>query len=252
MRRWWKARSKKTSAAAVHAARASASLHSRDYYRVLGRLHAALRPETYLEIGVSKGDSLALAVGCAVAVGIDPEPMLKAPLAANARVFETTSDDFFATHDVRAELGGRDLDMAFVDGLHFFEAAVRDFANVERSSTSRTVVILHDCLPIDEVTASRDRTTSLWTGDVWKTALVLLRYRPDLHLTVIDVPPSGLVVVEGLDPSSRVLDEHAENIEAEFVDLGFGYWEEHKGEVLGLIEDLGSVLARLGGERATV
>lgn len=249
MRRWWRARSKKTGAAAVHAARASASLHSRDYYPVLGRLHAALRPETYLEIGVSKGESLALAAGCAAAVGIDPEPRLKAPLAANARVFEMTSDEFFSTHDVRAELGSRDLDMAFIDGLHLFEHAVRDFANVERSSTARTVVILHDCLPIDEVTSSRDRTTLLWTGDVWKAALVLMRYRPDLRLTVIDVPPSGLVVVEGLDPSSRVLDDHAGEIAAEYTGLVYGYWDEHRGEVLALVEDLESVLARLDRAR---
>ena len=245
MRRWWKARSKKTGVAAVRATRVSASLHSRGYYPVLGRLHAAFRPETYLEIGVSKGESLALAAGCAVALGVDPEPMLKAPLAANARVFKMTSDEFFSTHDVRAELGGRDLDMAFVDGLHLFEHAVRDFANVERSSTPSTLVVMHDCLAIDEVTASRDRTTLLWTGDIWKTALVLLRYRPDLRLTVIDVPPSGLVVVEGLDSSSRVLDDHAEEIAAEYTDLGFGYWKQHKAEVLALVEDVESVLARL-------
>jgi predicted O-methyltransferase YrrM len=228
-----------------------ASLHCRDYYPVLGRLHTAIRPETYLEIGVSKGRSLALAADCAVAVGIDPEPVLSSPPAANARVFEMTSDEFFAAHNVRAELGDRDLDMAFVDGLHLFEHAVRDFANVERSSTPKTLVVLHDCLPIDEVTASRERTTSTWTGDVWKTALVLLRYRPDLRLTIIDVPPSGLVVVEGLDPSSRVLDDHAEEILAEYAGLGFDYWERHRGEVLALVEDLESVLGRLERERST-
>ncbi len=250
MRRWLRAWLRRRRGRGATTARAAASLRSGGYYPVLGRLHATLRPETYLEIGVSKGTSLAKAADCAVAIGIDPEPILKAPLAANARVFEMTSDEFFLTHDVRAELGGRDLDMAFVDGLHLFEHAVRDFANVERSSTPKTLVVLHDCLPIDDVTASRDRTTSLWTGDVWKTALVLLRYRPDLRLTVIDVPPSGLVVVEGLDPSSRVLEDHAEEIAAEYTGLGFEHWEEHKGGVLALVEDLESVLARLAGERA--
>jgi hypothetical protein len=250
MRRWLRGWLRRRRGPRATTARAAASLRSGGYYPVLGRLHAALRPETYLEIGVSKGSSLAKAADCAVAIGVDPEPLLTGPPAANAKIFEMTSDEFFATRDVRGELGGRDLDMAFIDGLHLFEHAVRDFANVERSSTARTVVILHDCLPIDEVTASRDRTTSLWTGDVWKTALVLLRYRPDLRLTVLDVPPSGLVVVEGLDPSSRVLDDNAEGIAAEYTDLGFGYWEEHKGEVLALVEDLESVLARLDRGRA--
>lgn len=252
MRRWGTGgTSRRRAGAADYVGRVSAVFRSHAYYPVLGRVHAAIRPDTYLEIGVNKGDSLALAAGCVVAVGIDPEPTLKAPLAANARVFELSSDDFFATHDVRAELGGRDLDMAFIDGLHLFEHAVRDFANVERCSTPRTLAVLHDCLPIDGATASRKRTTRTWTGDVWKTALVLLRYRPDLRLTVIDVPPSGLVLVEGLDPSSRVLDDRAEEIAAEYTDLGFGYWAEHKGDVLTLVEDLESALARLGGERAT-
>jgi hypothetical protein len=87
----------------------------------------------------------------------------------------------------------------------------------------------------------------MWTGDVWKAVFVLLRYRPDLRLTVIDARPSGLVLVEGLDPRSRVLDDNAERIAAEFTDLGFEYWEEHRGEVLALVEGLETVLAKSDG-----
>jgi hypothetical protein len=218
--------------------------HSHDYYEVLRRLHSGLRPRTYLEIGIRDGDSLALARGAAV-IGIDPDPLLDPPPGPDVRIFAMTSDEFFASHDVREELGGRDLDLAFIDGMHLFENVLRDFANVERSAMPGTIVVLHDCLPRSAATAARERATRMWTGDVWKAVFVLLRYRPDLRLTVIDARPSGLVLVEGLDPRSRVIDDNAERIAAEFTDLGFGYWEEHKGEVLGLIEDLRSVLARL-------
>jgi hypothetical protein len=225
--------------------------HSHDYYEVLRRLHSDLRPRTYLEIGIRDGDSLALARGAAAVIGIDPDPLLDPPPGPNERIFAMTSDEFFASHDVREELGGRDLDLAFIDGMHLFEYVLRDFANVERSATPDTLAVLHDCLPRSAATASRERATLMWTGDVWKAVFVLLRYRPDLRLTVIDARPSGLVLVEGLDPRSRVLDDNAERIAAEFTDLGFEYWEEHRGEVLALVEDLETALARFDGDSAT-
>ena len=52
------------------------------------------------------------ATTAAVVLGIDPEPIPTKPVAANVRIFPVTSDDFFATTDVRAELGGRDGPLA--------------------------------------------------------------------------------------------------------------------------------------------
>ncbi len=218
--------------------RLGAAVRSRGYYRTLRRLHEILAPRTYLEIGIRKGDSLALAASAAVAIGIDPKPMLSKPTASNAKIFAFTSDEFFATHDVRAELGGRDLDLAFIDGMHLFEYVLRDFANVERCSSPGTVIVLHDCLPVDELSASRERTTSLWTGDVWKVVPVLRRFRPDLNLTIVDASPSGLVIVEGLDPASTVLDESSASIVEEFTPLGFGHFEKTRKGMLEFAADL--------------
>jgi len=225
--------------------RFGAAVRSRGYYKTLRRLHEVLSPETYLEIGIRKGDSLALATTAAVAIGIDPKPMLSKPTASNAKIFAFTSDEFFATHDVRAELGGRDLDMAFIDGMHLFEYVLRDFANLERWSTPGTVLVLHDCLPVDELSATRERTTSVWTGDVWKVVPVLRRFRPDLSLTIVDSSPSGLVIVEGLDASSTVLADNADAIVDKFAPLGFDHFEKSRTDTLKLAADLEQFLAGL-------
>ena len=101
------------------------------YFKVLARVHEHVRPATYLEVGVSRGDSLQLVGPQTLALGIDPEPRLGFRLSSNQQVFAQTSDDFFARPDVPALLGGKPLDMAFIDGMHHFEYALRDFINIE-------------------------------------------------------------------------------------------------------------------------
>jgi Methyltransferase domain len=41
--------------------------------------------------------------------------------------------------------------MAFIDGLHHFEQVLRDFINVEKRATSEGLIVIHDCIPFDEV-----------------------------------------------------------------------------------------------------
>ena len=84
---------------------------------------------------------------------------------------------------------------------------LRDLINVERHSTTDTVVLLHDCLPLDEVTAGRERTTDFYSGDVWKAALVLRRLLPELEMITVRTAPTGLCLVRGLDGVDRRLEE---------------------------------------------
>ena len=169
--------------------------------------------------------------------------MLTRPAAPNCRIFEETSDDFFARHDLIDLIGGRDLDLAFIDGMHLFEFVLRDLANVERYAGPGTLAVLHDCLPVDAVSAARERTTSLWTGDVWKCVFALRKHRPDLTLTVIGVGPSGLLLVEGLDPANRTLSQQADEIVAEFGPLPFEYFMRGRGVVDGLVGSVDDVVA---------
>ena len=209
-------------------------LHGEPYLHVLDRIHAHLRPRTYLEIGVETGRSLALVRPQTRAIGIDPSPQLPSEPPANIRVFRETSDDFFASHDVRAELGGLPIDLAFIDGLHQFEYALRDFMNVERYCARQSTIILDDCFPRDRRTAERERTTLFWTGDVWKVVVLLKKYRPELAIHTIAAPPSGVCVIRKLDPESRTFEKNYDRVRDEFMALDYSYLEKERGKRLNL------------------
>src|SRR6266851_3723886 len=66
-----------------------------NYLQVLARILDAVKPRTYVEIGVAQGDSLRLVKPPTLALGVDPEPQLASPLAGNHKVFAETSDAFF-------------------------------------------------------------------------------------------------------------------------------------------------------------
>jgi hypothetical protein len=144
-----------------------------------------------------------------------------------------TSDDFFARADLKAEFSGASIDLAFIDGLHLFEQSLRDFINVERHCGPRSVVLVHDCLPLDPISAARERAAAFWTGDVWKTVAILKRWRPDLEIRTVATWPSGLAVITRLDPASRVLDENYEAIVAQFMDMAPPLEKEAQEEILG-------------------
>ncbi len=176
-----------------------------DYVTWLTRLHELLRPAVYLEVGVANGRTLALARPPTIAIGVDPVPSLVVPVTAETHMFAEPSDEFFAQEKLHTLLGDRPVGLAFIDGLHAFEQALRDFINLESCSGERSVIIFHDTLPLDETTQRRERVTQFWTGDIWKVVLCLRRYRPDLEIFTIATPPSGLTVVCNLDRGSSAL-----------------------------------------------
>src|SRR5205085_2693143 len=138
------------------------------YFDLLRRIHATLRPRTYVEIGVHTGRSLELAVPETQIVGIDPVPAVWSRINETAKLFFETSDDFFAQRDLRALLGYRAVDMAFIDGMHLFEYVLRDFRNIEANCSADSLVLVHDCFPLSADAADRERGGDTWTGDTWK------------------------------------------------------------------------------------
>ena len=70
-------------------------------------------------------------------------------------MYQITSDAFFKDVDAISSLGGSP-DIAFLDGMHLFEFLLRDFYNTESICDPSSVMILHDCLPLNEAMAHRD------------------------------------------------------------------------------------------------
>lgn len=176
----------------------------RPYFDVLRDLHQAISPSLYVEIGIRHGRSLSLAQG--KAIGIDPAPDLKFDISSQADIFTMPSDQFFRD-EATARLAAN-VDMAFIDGMHLFEYALRDFMNIELLATPDTLVIIDDIFPNHPTQAARTRSTRVWTGDVWKLQACLTELRPDLLLLPLNTHPSGLLLVAGLNPSNRVLWDH--------------------------------------------
>jgi protein O-GlcNAc transferase len=187
------------------------------YLHVLERLHEILQPKTYLEIGIQTGATLALA-RCA-SIGVDPQFQF-GDIATVGRIvakpslalYQTSSDDFFARFNP-TQLFGAPIDFAFLDGMHRCEYLLRDFLNTEHHCLPNSVIALHDCLPLELPMAERDPSTNaiepsrraMWAGDVWRTALLLRRRRPDLRMLVLDSAPTGLVLISNLNQESALL-----------------------------------------------
>ncbi len=206
------------------------SLH---YLEWLSAYHQAQTPKLYFEVGTESGASLSLA-RCA-SIAVDPRFRIEQGVLGmhpELHLFEKTSDDFFASHFL--ERYDQQIDFAFLDGMHLIEFLLRDFINIEKHMASDGAIAMHDCLPMSFPAAERewDKTkTRPWVGDVWKMLPILRRYRPDLHLSMLDLAPSGLLVIDNLDAQNTTLTDQYDEILAEFIplsleDYGLNAFEE--------------------------
>jgi hypothetical protein len=118
--------------------------------------------------------------------------------------------------------------------MHQFEYALRDFINLERLSAPNAVILVHDCYPLDELSAARERSTDLWSGDIWRLILILKKYRPDLSVHTLATRPTGLGVIFNLDASSTVLPQNLSSIVAEGVAMDFSVLSGRKAQALNL------------------
>lgn len=168
-------------------------------HEFLTQLHDLLKPKKYLEVGVQYGKSLNLAIHSQLAIGIDPHPLCQSH--GNQQIFSVTSDDFFTYYMAPEDW----FDLAFIDGSHLFEDALRDFINIEEHSHSRTVVVFDDVLPYTQEMSTRTMQPGHWTGDVWKIHPILNTWRPDLQLQLVDTSPTGTMVAWNVHPNHMTL-----------------------------------------------
>lgn len=185
-----------------------------DYLDFIRKIDEFRKPRSYFEIGTNSGAS-AGQMSCDT-VCVDPNFQLTADVVGKKRqihLYQLTSDDFFAQFDLRRQFPSG-VDIAFLDGLHLCEFLLRDFINTERFCHSKSVVFLHDCLPLNARMAERIYRSGdpaegplwgAWTGDVWRVLFALKKYRPALSVEYLDCPPTGLVAIYNVDPKSDVL-----------------------------------------------
>lgn len=198
-----------------------------EYRDFLTALSKAMKCQAYFEIGVNTGRSLKDIESASV--GVDPGFRLKYELVGTKpmlQLYQLTSDDFFASRDL-TQLFGSKVDLAFLDGMHLFEFLLRDFINTEPHLHKDSVVLLHDCFPINAEMTERERNPraradqeyrKLWAGDVWKLIPILRKFRPDLTVTCTNCRPTGLAVITGFGSGSGALKDQYDAIVAEFMD----------------------------------
>jgi hypothetical protein len=200
------------------------SISGRSYKDIIKDALTTSQAKWYLEIGCRKGGSLAQ-VPCNF-IGVDPEfAMTESRLNKSEMMIfaQQTSDDFFAS----GFLAKNDIkpDICFVDGLHYCEFALRDVLNAEQNMTKEGIIFVHDVCPFDYPMASRDISRTKkglpWTGDVWKTMVILKRHRPDLTIRMLDCASSGLAVITGLNPENTFISNGMEAALAEIDPISF-------------------------------
>jgi hypothetical protein len=185
------------------------------YLDFLAQLHERLAPRTYLEFGIRNGWSLSLS-RCR-SVGNDPALAIDTEIQAPASLIRRTGDDYFAALDDAGPFDGAPIDFTFIDGMHLFEFALRDFINAERYSAWSSVAIFDDVCPPNATAAARDRVSTLWTGDVFKVEQALKEHRPDLTLLTVNTQPTGLLLAFGLAPGDETLRSAYDDIVAAYV-----------------------------------
>ncbi|MHC5211254.1 MAG: class I SAM-dependent methyltransferase, partial [Planctomycetota bacterium] len=146
--------------------------------------HRRRRAVSYLEIGARNGRTLQR-VRVRRRVGVDPEPRVELP---GVKIHAQTSDDFFAGNE-------QTFDLVFVDGLHHADQVLRDTLNGLACLTPGGAVLLHDCNPLTEEAAARERTVKAWNGDVWKAVAFFRQRHPEVFCRVLDLDQGIGVIV---------------------------------------------------------
>jgi hypothetical protein len=184
-------------------------------HELLRGLHEVLAPRSYFEIGVR--DGLSLALSRTRTVGVDPFYRVTSEVRCDVHLVRASSDEFFIRDRPFEHFDEPLVDLAFIDGMHLSEFALRDFINTEKFCGPCSVVVFDDMLPRNQLEARRRRASAAWAGDVYKVGDTLRGLRPDLVALEIDTTPTGTLVVINTDPSNRVLDAAYDHLVVEYV-----------------------------------
>jgi|TARA_B110000263_G_scaffold161487_1_gene140391 tetratricopeptide (TPR) repeat protein len=193
-----------------------------NYLHFLRALHRNVY-EGYFEIGTRTGDSLVLSQSPSIA--IDPFFQLNENPIGNkdfCLMFQETSDSFFENR--LPKLSGLKCQLAFIDGMHLFEYALKDFINLAKISSEKALFLFHDPIPWTFKMATRNNETlgrnEAWTGDIWKLVHILIDAGMKDNINLLGSAPSGLLAV--LNPDKKIiakLEKNYDKICAQWLDV---------------------------------
>ena len=112
----------------------------------------------YLEIGCANNICFS-SVPLKDKIGVDPN---------NGGNVKDTSDNFFKNNKKK-------FDVIFLDGLHIYEQCRKDIINALNFLNKNGYIFLHDMTPRSRVEENVPRLQPIWSGNIWKVALELIK-----------------------------------------------------------------------------
>jgi len=136
-----------------------------NHTNLLNHLAAKHDLRSYFEIGIQNPANNFNKINCDYKNGVDPE-------VSSFKIFKGTSDSFFEKFGA-----GTKFDLIFIDGLHHSDQVERDFNNSLACLNDGGYIVLHDCLPDEEIESCVPRgNQKRWMGDVYKFIFKLNTY----------------------------------------------------------------------------
>ena len=177
-----------------------------DRITIIQKIINQKKASIYLEIGVHTGACF-LNINAPRKIAVDPKILLKKKKKFKNKYYEMTSDEFFEKEQKILTKYG--LDVVFLDGLHTHEQSLKDVLNSLKYLNEKGVIVMHDCNPQSETIAfpanSIKHAKSLnlpgwegkWSGDVWKTIILLKSNCDDLNIFVLDYDYGLGIITKG-------------------------------------------------------
>lgn len=118
-------------------------------------------PETYLELGLYKGETISYVKNFSKrCIGVD----IKVPECVNGYEFYNMTTNVFFEKASKGEINVNGIDMAFIDADHSYLQSMLDFNNVFKYVNNNGLIFLHDTFP-----KNKEFTDSGYCGDTYKS-----------------------------------------------------------------------------------
>lgn len=145
---------------------------------------------SYLEIGLDTGVEYRR-INCELKESVDPfkpedhcvpgyDIIIDGDIPEHIKellTYRMTSDEFFEQNE-------KTYDIILIDGLHEQQQVARDIINGLKILNDGGMLVLHDCLPGNEIMQRVPRESDGWNGDVWKGVAELIKQ--GLVINVVD------------------------------------------------------------------